>query len=319
MPTPEIIALGEALIDITPRLPGGNIVTTGEMQMWASGAPAIVAAALARLGTPAGFIGRVGADFFGYHIKDVLDGLGVDTSGVRFDPRANTGLAFVNWDDRGNAVYLFYRSPSADTLLQPDDIDPAYLRKAKVLQFGSLLLATEPSGAATRYAMQIAQEAGILLSYDLNLRLRGWPDEDTARKGVSFPLEAASIVKLNRLELAFLTGDSDPVEGSKKLWRDNFKLLVVTLDKDGSYYRTANASGYIPGFEAQAVDTVGAGDGFMAGLLDALRRGNYDFSDEALVKRACRQGGAVGALTVMKQGAIAALPSREEVDRLLGM
>lgn len=317
MPVPEIIALGEGLIDITPRLPGGSIIATGEMYMSASGAPAIVAAALARLGTPTGFIGRVGADFFGYHIKEALDQNGVDTSMMQFDKQTNTGLAFVNWDEKGNANYLFYRNPSADTMLRPEDIKPDYLRQAKVLQFGSLLLATEPSGEATRYALQVAREAGLILSYDLNLRLAAWPDEATLRTGVTFPLQFASIVKVNRAELVFLTGEDDLEAGSRKLWQDNFKLLVVTLDKEGCFYRNSATQGYVAGFEAHPVDTVGAGDGFMAGLLDELRRGGYAFGDETLVRRSCRQGNAVGALAVSRQGAIPALPSREEVDRLL--
>jgi fructokinase len=314
---PQIICLGEGLIDITPGVPGTNIITTGEMLMSASGAPAIVAVALARLGTRAGFIGRVGADFFGHHLKAVLDQNEVDTRYLRLDPSANTGLAFVNWNERGDAVYLFYRERSADTLLEPADIDPAYLSRAQVLQFGSLLLATEPSAQASYYALKIAQEAGLLLSYDLNLRLGGWRDEAVARIGVSGPLQFAHILKINRAELAFLSGETDPEAGSRKIWRENFKLVVVTLDKEGSYFRCARFSGFVPGQAIQAVDTVGAGDAFMAGLLDGLRRGQFDFDDEALIRRACQQGGVAGALAVTRQGAIPALPTRQEVNAFL--
>lgn len=314
---PEIICLGEGLIDITPRVPGTSIVTSGEMLMSASGAPAIVAVALARLGTKAGFIGRVGNDFFGYHIKAVLEENGVDTQCLHFDPQAKTGLAFVNWDERGDAIYLFYRNPSADTLLDKEDIDPEYISGARILQFGSLLLATEPSRQATYHALNIAQAAGLILSYDLNLRLTAWQNEAAARQGVSGPLEAAHIVKINRAELAFLTGETDPQVGTEKLWRDNFKLVVVTLDKEGSFYRTARDWGYLPVRAMKAVDTVGAGDAFMAGLLDGLRRGNYNFEDGALVRGACQQGGAAGALAVTRQGAITALPTRQEVAAFL--
>jgi sugar/nucleoside kinase (ribokinase family) len=316
MAKPEVIALGEALIDITPRLPGGNIVATGEMYMSASGAPAIVAAALAKLGTATGFIGKVGTDFFGYHLKDALDALGVDTAGLTFDKDYNTGLAFVNWDERGNAQYLFYRKPSADTMLATTDINPEYIAQAKALHFGSLMLATEPSGEATRFALQVARENKLILSYDINLRLAGWRDEATARAGVSYPLDFATIVKVNRPELAFLTGVDDPAEGTAKLWRENYGLIIVTLDKDGCYYRTANASGKVAGFEAKSVDTVGAGDGFIAGVLDMLNRGGFAFGNEALIRKACLQGNAVGSLAVSRQGAIPSLPARPKVERL---
>lgn len=313
MVQPEIVCLGEALIDILPMVYGGNIVATGEMKMAAGGAPANVAVGLARLGTKSGFLGRVGDDFFGHHLKEVLDANGVDTSHLIMDPRIHTGLAFVNWDSLGDANYLFYRQPSADTLLAPEDIDQNYLAGAKVLQFGSLLLATEPSASATFRALKIATEAGLLLSYDLNLRLSNWPDEDHARTTVNQPLAYANIIKLNRHELGFLTGETDPEVGTARLWQAHFKLIVVTMDKSGCFYRTPDSHGFVPSRPVQAVDTVGAGDGFMAGVLDGLRRADFAFDDQS-VQLACRQAVAVGALTVSKPGGIPAMPFRQEVD-----
>lgn len=314
MAQPDIICLGEALIDILPTVYGSSIVSSGEMRMAAGGAPANVAVGLARLGTKSGFIGRVGDDFFGYHLKQILDTNRVDTSHLLLDPVIHTGLAFVSWDEHGDANYLFYRQPSADTMLQPDDIDEKYLGGAKLLQFGSLLLATEPSASATFHALEVARKAGLILSYDLNLRLSNWPDEDAALQAVKSPLEYAQIVKLNRHELGFLTGDTDPEKGTAQLWRDHFKLIVITMDKEGCFYRTANSHGFVASRPVKAVDTVGAGDGFMAGLLDGLRRGKFAFDNEEKVRQACRQAVAVGALTVTKPGGIPALPYRREVD-----
>ena len=313
---PEIICLGEALIDISPLSKGGNIVESGEMRMAAGGGPANVAVGLARLGTPTGFIGRVGDDFFGHHLKTVLAQNEVDTAGMRFDREANTGLAFVTWDANGDATYLFYRKPSADTRLTPTDLDPAYIGQAQALQVsGSLILASEPSASATYAAFEIARQAGILVCYDVNLRLTAWPDEATARAGVSRPLDYASILKMNRPELEFLTGESDPIRGTQKLWQPYRRLILVTLDKEGCFYRTERATGTVGSKLVEAVDTVGAGDGFLAGLLDGLRRGSWNFDDEELIRRACRQAAAVGALVVTRPGAIPAMPTREEVDR----
>ncbi len=317
MPNPLVICLGEALVDITPPTRGTSITSTGQMVMAAGGAPANVAVALARLGTASGFLGRVGDDFFGRYLVGVLDQNGVDTSALGFSQQANTGLAFVTWDERGDATYLFYRNPSADTLLAPTDIDPAYLGQAQVLQFGSLLLATEPSASATYHAIKLATETGLLLSYDINLRLTGWPSEAAARTGVSGPLELVQIVKLNRHELEFLTGESDPAAGTQKLWRENFRLIAVTLDSEGCFYRTATASGAVSGSKVQPVDTIGAGDAFMAGLLDELRRNEFAFEDEEVIRRACYRAGAVGALTVTRPGGIPAMPTRAEVEEFL--
>ncbi len=317
MSSPDIISMGEALIDIMPAVAGQSIVQSGQMRLAAGGAPANVAVGLARLGTASGFIGKLGDDFFGHYLQQILAENQVDTSRLRFTRQANTGLAFVSWDERGDASYLFYRNPSADTLFALEDLDAAYLQSAKVLQFGSLLLASEPAASACYKAFEIAHSAGVLLSYDINLRLNFWPDEATALEKVRHPLEYAGIVKLNRAELAFLTGIDDPEEGVSKLWRSNFKLVVVTLDKTGSYYHTEKSAGFVPAFRVEAVDTVGAGDGFLVGLLDGLRQANFDFGNEAAIRKACLQGAACGAIVVSRAGAIPAMPYRAEVEALL--
>ncbi|NWJ48981.1 MAG: carbohydrate kinase [Chloroflexi bacterium] len=317
MGKPEILCLGEALIDMVPPELGTSIIERGELRIAAGGAPANVAVGLARLGSPVGFIGKVGADFFGQHLKNLLAKNGVDVTFLLSEKRANTCLAFVTWNERNDAEYLFYRNPSADTLLEPSDIDSEYLTNAKVLQFGSLLLATEPSASATYHALELASKAGVLLSYDINLRLSVWADEATARKAVVQPLAYANIVKLNRAELTFITGETDLEAGCKKLWREQFKLVIVTLDKDGCYYQTKTAQGYVPAFVAEVVDTVGTGDGFLAGMLDQLWRGNFNFEDAKLIEKACRQAAAVGSIVVGRSGGIPAMPTRQEVDQYL--
>ncbi len=317
MPAPQIICLGEALIDFMPAQRGNSITAGGELRMAAGGAPANVAVGLARLGSSVGFIGRVGADFFGQHLREVLKANGVDTTHLILDRTTNTGLAFVNWDQHGDAQYLFYRNPSADTRLEPLDIDRAYLQQARLLQFGSLLLATEPSRAATFQALELARSAGLLISYDLNLRLSNWPDQQTALQAVTRPLDYTNILKLNRHELRLLSGLSDPEAGTARLWLPHFKLIVVTLDLEGSYYRTPHFSGFIPALPVAAVDTVGAGDGYLAGLLNELRRGDFALEDRTLIERACRQAAAVGALVVTRPGAIPAMPTSQEVEQFL--
>ncbi len=314
---PEIICLGEALVDMMPLVARASIISGGELKMAAGGAPANVAVGLARLGCPVGFIGKVGADFFGLYLKSLLTENRVNTEQMLLETRANTGLAFVNWNERHEAEYLFYRNPSADVLLEPDDISTDYISGAKLLQFGSLLLASEPSGSATYQALNVAHEAGLILSYDLNLRLNAWKSEEVGRAAVRGPLDFANIVKVNRAELTFLTGETEMEAGCRTLWRDHFKLIVVTLDKDGCYFYTNKFSGFARAFPATVLDTVGAGDGFLAGLLEGLWRDGFNFEDKAGVEKACRQAAAVGAIVVGRPGGIPAMPTRAEVDSFL--
>jgi fructokinase len=317
MSRPEIICLGEALVDMMPLIAGTSIISGGELKMAAGGAPANVAVGLARLGCPTGFIGKVGADFFGLYLKSLLTENGVNTEQMLLETRANTGLAFVSWNERHEAEYLFYRNPSADILLESDDISTDYIRSAKLLQFGSLMLASEPSGSATYQALNVAHQAGLILSYDLNLRMNAWKSEEVGRAAVRGPLDFAHIVKVNRAELTFLTGETDMATGCRALWRDHFKLIVVTLDKDGCFYYTNKFSGFAKAFPAKVLDTVGAGDGFLAGLLEGLWSSGFNFDDKAEIEKACRQAAAVGAIVVGRPGGIPAMPTRTEVADFL--
>jgi fructokinase len=109
-----------------------------------------------------------------------------------------------------------------------------------------------------------------LFSYDPNLRLNLWPSADQARQGLMRGWELAHIIKASQEELEFLSGETSLEAGVRRLWRTDLKLLVVTLGKDGSAYFTPDASGRVPGFPVTPVDTTGAGDGFVAGLLKGL-------------------------------------------------
>ena len=174
-------------------------------------------------------------------------------------------------------------------------------------------------------AFQTAREAGLLRLYDVNLRLPAWPDPATARRAMLEPLEISDIVKLNRHELAFLTDQTDPERGSAILWRPAMRLLLVTLDREGCFYRTATATGYAKGWPVKVVDSVGAGDAFGAALLAHLltqtagqaKLAAFDFEDALKIERLCRVANAAGALATTRPGAIAALPSQGRLKRFM--
>ncbi len=319
-----VICLGEALIDILPARRNETLQQAQRLRRVAGGATANVTVGLARLGVPAAFLGKVGADPFGYFLRDTLSAEGVDISHMLFSREANSGLAFAWVEDitTGEARYLFYRQPSADRMLHRDEMDREWLSQARILQFGSLLLAAEPSASAVWAALEIAQASNVPGVYDLNLRLPAWPDAETARVGMLKPLEASTIVKLNRHELAFLTQERDLESGVAKIWRDHYRLLVVTLDRDGCYYRTAAGSGFIAGLAVKVVDTVGSGDAFMAALLSQVLTTSegldgFDFDNLAVVAKACRYANAAGAFTATRQGAIPALPTHRQIRKVL--
>jgi fructokinase len=258
-------------------------------------------------------MGKVGDDPFGHFLAATLAEAGVDVGPLRFTDRARTALAFVSLRADGEREFMFYRHPSADMLFTPDEVDLAALSAAKALHYGSISLIGEPSRSATLHAIDAARNAGCLISCDPNLRLALWPDRESARDGLLLAIAGAQIVKISDEELRFLTGSDDPAAARQQLWHDRLELMVVTLGSAGCVYFTRDFGGIVVGFGVAAVDATGAGDGFVAGLLQGLVADRTIVANEARLRELCRFANAVGAITTTERGAIPALPTRARV------
>ena len=320
---PEAVCLGELLIDFMPQEVGLPLIDTYTFRKAPGGAPANVAVGLARLGVEAGFIGKVGEDAFGRFLARVLQENGVDASQLRLCGEARTALAFVSLLTDGEHDFMFYRHPSADMLLRPQEIEEDYIAGARVFHFGSITLISEPSRSATLRAAEVARRHGLLVSYDPNLRLSLWPGESAAREGMKTGLPYADLLKVSREEASFLTGQEDLKEALGRLRSDyGTALAVATLGPGGCFYSAAAGSGRVPGFEVDAVDTTGAGDGFTAGLLAQLlrlapTREGIEKLQTSDLEKICTFANAVGALTTIKKGAIPSLPTRQQTTTFL--
>ncbi|KAJ4836708.1 hypothetical protein Tsubulata_031902 [Turnera subulata] len=308
-----VVCFGEMLIDFVPTVAGVSLAEAPAFKKAPGGAPANVAVGISRLGGSSAFIGKLGDDEFGHMLADILKENNVDNSGLRFDRTARTALAFVTLRADGEREFLFFRHPSADMLLHESELDINLLNKAKIFHYGSISLIAEPCRSAHLAAMRIAKKSGCLLSYDPNLRLALWPSPETARKAIMDIWEQADIIKINEDEIAFLTGGDDPNDDNvvlKKLFHPNLKLLIVTEGSEGCRYYTKEFKGRVPGVKVKPVDTTGAGDSFVGGMLSSL--------DEKGLREALLFANACGAVTVTGRGAIPSLPTREAVIKLLG-
>ena len=307
----SILCFGELLIDFVALESGVSVGEASGFLKKPGGAPANVAVAVKRLGYDAGFITQVGDDPFGHYLVGVLADEGVDTRGVRYSADARTPLAFVSLRADGERSFMFYRNPSADMLMRPEDVALDVIDAYRIFHYGSITLIAEPSRSATLAAVRHARAQGKLISYDPNLRLPLWPSADAARAGMIAGLDGANVVKVSEEELEFMTGGSDVTP----LWRDGMTLIIVTEGPGGATLHTRTGSHHEPGFRVQAVDTTGAGDGFVAGVLVRM----LDFGDDwpAHLPEIVRFANAVGALTTTERGAIPALPTRATVERFI--
>lgn len=312
----DIICLGELLIDMLPAETGRRLTEVSAFSPKPGGAPANVAVAAARLGSVSAFIGKVGEDFFGHALADVLKANGVNTRGVRFDTDARTTLALIAKPDANTSEYIFYRNPGADQMLRADELDAELLSHTRVLHVGSISLTDEPSRSATHEALRLARQGGALISFDVNYRSALWRSRDEALTQINAVLPSADIVKVNETELILVSGTSEIEQGAAALAKQGVKLAVVTLGAHGSYFRTARTSGLVRGFRVDAIDATGSGDAFTGALLVQLLKFGADYPDAPL-ENALRYANAAGAITATRRGAIPALPTADEVELFL--
>jgi fructokinase len=312
----RVSCIGELLIDFVALESGVTVGEASGFEKKAGGAPANVAVAVKRLGGESAFLGQVGDDAFGHFLSDVLKNEGVDVSGLRFSQEARTMLAFVSLQEDGERSFMFYRHPSADMMMTPDDVARDVIESSDLFHFGSITLISSPSKEATLAAAEIAKNAGKFISYDPNLRLALWDSVAAARKGMRLGLEYAHIVKISEEEVTVVLEESEAIEDLFVTF-PQMKLVLLTHGARGStVYIPEGKRAHISGYHVETIDTTGAGDSFMAAILVGVLEqiGTSGDFTQLDYRKLLRFANASGALATKKRGAIPALPSREQVD-----
>ena len=197
----SVLSFGELLIDFVALEMGVTVGDASGFVKAPGGAPANVAAAVARLGYQSAFMGQVGDDPFGRHLADVLAAESVDITGLTFSQEARTALAFVSNTADGDRSFMFYRHPSADMLMTPADLDSTVIDAYDVFHYGSITMINEPAKSALLLALDRAVSQAKFISYDPNLRLPLWQSAAAARAGMLSGLEYANLLKISDEEL----------------------------------------------------------------------------------------------------------------------
>ena len=313
----DVTALGELLIDFTEN--GNSEQGNPLMEANPGGAPCNMLSMIQKLGGTTAFIGKVGKDMFGRQLRQAVESVGIDTRILMEDEEVHTTLAFVHTFPDGDRDFSFYRNPGADMMLTKEEIQEDLIRNSKVFHFGTLSSTHEGVREATRYAIDVAKEAGCLVSFDPNLRPPLWKTLEDARKEIEYGLSKTDILKISDNEVEFLCGTSDYDEGAKMLIEKyNIPFVCVTLGKDGSraYYKGMHVE--VPGFvQKNTIETTGAGDTFCGCMLHyIIQHGLEDLTEEDLRELLTFANAAASVITTRK-GALAVMPSKEEVEELL--
>ncbi|MBO7662310.1 MAG: carbohydrate kinase [Clostridia bacterium] len=314
----DVVAVGELLIDFAPN----SVNDAGYPTLAANpgGAPGNFLAALNRYGCKTAMIGKVGDDLFGRLLIKTLQSAGIETKNVLSDPDVFTTLAFVSLDANGNRDFSFARKPGADTCLKPGDIDESLIADSRVFHFGTLSLTDEPAACATRQAVELAKQHGLLISVDPNLRKPLWKSEEDAKAAIEWSLNQADIVKISDEEIEWLWGLIPEAGAEKLLWEYGVSLVYATLGPKGCYAATRNCRVTVHSPSGiHVVDTTGAGDIFGGSAMSRFLKCGKAPADltedelKAIVSFAC----TAASLSTQKHGGITSVPSLEEVEQRL--
>ncbi|MCT7985263.1 carbohydrate kinase [Laspinema sp. A4] len=320
MAHPQVLCLGEILFDCLADRPGQAYHEVESWTPYPGGAPANVASALVKLGTPAGFIGCVGQDDAGDELVNLLKHLGVDCTGVQRHDTAPTRKVYVVRSEDGDRSFAGFgeidTTEFADTRLQADQLPHELFFQADFLVVGSLELAFLDSRKAVFRALDMAEQYDVKIAIDINRRDMFWPDPSESKEVIESLIKRVDFLKISDDEAQWLFDTIDA--GAIKYRLGNVEGVLVTAGANNTTYCLGENEGVIPSFSVDVVDTTGAGDAFVAGFIHQVcMHGVKYLEDPTRAKDVVRYAMAVGALTTTRPGAIAAQPLPTEVTAFL--
>ncbi len=307
----EVIAIGELLVEIMRTRVDSPLDRPDDfVGPFPSGAPAIFADQVARLGHSVGFVGTVGQDDFGKCLLDRFAADGVDASYVTQIGDVATGVAFVTYFSDGRRQFIFHIGNAAAGQMPAPDAD--LFAGAKWLHIcGSSLSAGEEMREACYEAARLAENAGCLIAFDPNLRPELLGGEDALRRVCAPILDVATLVLPSGEEAQILTGTSDPQAACQALVGGGAQYVALKRGAAGCTIFTADSIVSISGFSIDVVDPTGAGDCFDAGFVVGL-------IEQLPLEEVGRLANACGALATTAKGPMEGAAWRRDVDSFIG-
>lgn len=308
---PEVITIGEILVEIMRKEVDVPFDKTSDfVGPFPSGAPAIFADAVSRLGRSSGIIAGVGKDEFGDCVMDKLDGDGVDTSRVKESKDLSTGVAFVTYFSDGSRKFIYHMNNSAAGIIEDRDVDKDYFEGATAVHInGSSLMMGKGMRRACYKAVEIADAEDMVVSFDPNTRLELESLEKT-REIVSPIFEAADVMTPNIGEILWLTGKKKEKKAAKSLLEEGIQIVAVKNGRRGCELYTEEEILNFPSFDLEEVDPTGAGDAFSAAMVVGIIEG-MPYEKLGIFAN------AAGGMAVTKKGPMEGLAKREEIEEMM--
>ncbi len=314
---PQIICIGEILFDCLADQIGKELNKVTSWTTYPGGAPANVACGLIKLGVSAAFIGCIGKDKSGDELVNLLEEIGVNTTGIQRHPTAKTRQVYVIRSKKGERQFAGFgnidTAEFADTQLNAKQLEESLFAHGKYLVMGTLALAYPNSQQAIFKAIELAKTYQLKILVDVNWRPVFWQNRQIAKPLILQVLSQADFIKCSEEEANWLFNTEDPQKIAEKF--PKIKGVLVTLGEKGCNYYLGKNKGTVAGFSVKVIDTTGAGDSFVAGFLSqCCSHEDEILNNSEIAKQTIIYSNAVGALTTTKPGAIAAQPTKEEIE-----
>lgn len=313
----DVTALGELLVDFTEN----GISQQGNPMLEANpgGAPCNVLSMLQNLGKRTAFIGKVGADAFGRMLMQAVKDQGIDTGNLVTDEVVPTTLAFVHTEEDGDRSFSFYRNPGADMMLQWDEVKQEILTDTKIFHFGTLSMTDEQIENVTKKALQKAKDKGAVISFDPNLRPPLWKNLEDAKRQMWYGISQCDILKISDDEIEFLTGTADIDKGVEKIMEQSHPTLIcATMGKHGSKaYYNGKSIFCEPFLQEDTIETTGAGDTFMACVLNTVLEKGIDSLTVNDLLEMLEFANAASSIITTRKGALKVMPKRQEIIEII--
>jgi fructokinase len=312
----DLLSMGDMMIDFTPA----GISEKGNplYEQNPGGAPANVCVTVSRLGGKAGFLGKVGDEIFGHFLEKKLDEYNIDKRGLSFSRKGCTKLGYVTLDSNNDRSFYFVPSPLAEEDLTMDDIDKTLLDDCKVFLLSTVSQYKDPIRKTSASLIEEFKRRGTKIAYDPNWNCAFSFDPQYERDIIRSTIARADIVKISHEEFRFVYGDVTFEQVAEMSVANGAQVFVVTCGSKGCYYKTWSCEGYVPAYRIRAIDTTGAGDAFMGGLLFMLTRqkaSGIECMPKLEIEDIMRFASACGAICAMKRGAMPSVDDIEEVYR----
>ena len=311
----DVVALGELLVDFTDN--GDSSQKNPTFEANPGGAPCNVLSMLQKLGNKTAFIGKVGADFLGDMLVSKAADQGIDMQGVIRDEKVGTTLAFVRKMENGDRDFAFFRNPGADMMLTEAEVKERaeLIESTDIFHFGTLSMTGRSVRKATEKAIEIAKKSGCIISFDPNYRAPLWESEEDAIEAIRYGLGVCDILKISDNEIELVTGERDIDEGVRQIKKAyDIKVIFATLGPLGSRGYIGNEVVFHRGFpNPKTIETTGAGDTFCGCMLHYVHKYGVKNLDTKKLSEILKFANAAASIITTRKGALAVMPSYEEI------